>query len=226
MRVVDLSHQISTGMPVFPGDPAVRIREAASIEADGFRVCELHLGSHSGTHLDAPSHTVPAGPALDQLTLGQLIGEARLVRVADAPALSVITLDSVRDQLDGVGPDTMVLFDTGWSRFFGEDEYYRHPSLHSDIARFLLDCGVTVLGVDMLNPDHTPAQDEEFAGLPVHDLFLGAGNIIIENLANLASVDWPRPTVIALPLSLGAVDGSPVRAVAVEGLAPLPAEPQ
>ncbi|MFC4224098.1 cyclase family protein [Lysinibacter cavernae] len=218
MRVVDLSHQISTGMPVFPGDPAVRIREAASIEAHGFRVCELHLGSHSGTHLDAPSHTVPAGPTLDQLTLGQLIGEARVVRVPDASALSVISLDTVRDQLDGVGPNTMVLFDTGWSQYFGEDEYYRHPSLDVGIAHFLIEHGVTVLGVDTLNPDHTPAADEEFVGLPVHDAFLGAGNVIIENLTNLAAIDWPRPTVIALPLSLGAVDGSPVRVVAVQGL--------
>jgi kynurenine formamidase len=112
---------------------------------------------------------------------------------------------------------TIVLFRTDWSRHFGTPRYLAHPVLDVEIAERLLAAGVHVLGTDTLNPDRTP--DAGASGppeLPVHAAVLGAGGAIVENLTNLHAVDWRDPLVSVLPLRLRGLDGSPVRAVAMQ----------
>lgn len=215
MHAVDLSHPIVSGMQVFPGDPAVLITNAATVADDGFQVAELHLGSHTGTHLDAPLHTVPGGAGVDHLPLDELFGTARIVHVAGAGEQDRIRWQDVASGLEGIGAGTIVLFATGWSECFNTPRYLRHPYFDAEIAARLIDAGVRLVGVDTLNPDPTPAADDTGpAALPFHDIFLGAGGGIIENLTNLAAVTWADPLFSALPLRLAGVDGSPVRAAA------------
>lgn len=215
MQAIDLSHPVATGMQVFPGDPDVRLTNAATVTEDGFQVAELHLGSHSGTHLDAPLHTVPDGASVDQLPLETLMGRARIVSVPGVGDHGLIQWQDVAEELDGLLPGTIVLFHTGWSTHFNTPRYLLHPSFEAEIAVRLLAAGVRLVGVDTLNPDPTPAPGSAGpAVLPFHDAFLGAGGAIIENLTNLEAVTWPDPLFSALPLRLAGVDGSPVRAAA------------
>ena len=219
MRVVDLSHPVRTGMQVFPGDPSVELRSAATVAADGFAVSELHLGSHAGTHLDAPLHTVQDGTAVDEMPLEALMGPARIVSLPEPAAGAVVRWEQVSGQLEGLLPGTVVLFCTGWSRYFNTPLYLQHPVFDAEIASRLVTAGVRLVGVDTLNPDPTPGPAEPGEGqggalLPFHDVFLGSGGGIVENLANLAAVPWPDPWFSALPLRLEGLDGSPVRAVA------------
>ena len=67
MKPVDLSYPLETGMPVWPGDPAVSLETVCTAETDGCRITRLTLGSHTGTHLDAPCHVLPGGSSLDEL---------------------------------------------------------------------------------------------------------------------------------------------------------------
>jgi kynurenine formamidase len=218
MNVVDLTHPIRPGMQVYPGDPEVRIEPAATVEHDGVAVAALHLGSHTGTHLDAPLHSVAGGEPIDTVDVRRLFGPARVVDATGMAPRQPITLEAVRDRIAAVEPGEIVLFRTDWSQWFGTAHYLAHPFLHADVARALLDAGVRVLGVDALNPDRTPEGDEGAnLHLPVHDAFLGAGGLILENLTNLADVQWQRPWLVALPLRIAGGDGSPVRAVAVDG---------
>lgn len=85
MPLVDLSHPLTTGMPVYPGDPEVTFAPALTVAADGVAVERLGLGSHSGTHLDAPAHSIPGGRTVDRIPLELLWGPARVLR-AVAPA--------------------------------------------------------------------------------------------------------------------------------------------
>jgi kynurenine formamidase len=217
MRLVDLSHPVEAGMQVFPGDPAVDSRLAASFPLDGFQVAELHLGTHSGTHVDAPLHTVDGGAAVDDLDLAFLVAPARIVHVPGLREHDVIRWEHVRAQLTNLESDTIVVFRTDWSQHFGTPRYLAHPVLHVEITEHLLSVGVRVIGVDTLNPDRT--QHTASAGpleLPVHAAVLGAGGAIIENLTNLHAVTWRNPWLSALPLRLRGLDGSPVRAVAMQ----------
>ncbi|MCC3290838.1 cyclase family protein [Arthrobacter sp. zg-Y1110] len=221
MQVVDLSHPIRTGMQVFPGDPSVELNSAATVAADGFAVAQLHLGSHTGTHLDAPLHTVQDGTAVDAMPLEALMGPARIVSLPEPAANTVLRWKDVSGQLAGLLPGTIVLFSTGWSRYFNTGTYLQHPAFDAEIAERLVTAGVRLVGVDTLNPDPTPgpAESGQAQGgtfLPFHDVFLGSGGGIVENLTNLDAVPWPEPWFSALPLRLEGLDGSPVRAVALK----------
>jgi kynurenine formamidase len=211
----DLSHPIEDGMPVYPGDPGVGIRHALQLSTDGVAVDELHLGTHTGTHVDAPSHTVVGGRTMSDVTLDELVGEALVVRVPDAADREVLGWDRL-DAAAGGLPDqvpSVVLVDTGWARWFRDDERReRHPSIDVDAARELVARGMRVLGVDMLSPDPTGAPDAAF---PVHEVVLGGDGLIVENLRGLDQLP-ARVRAGFFPLRLGG-DGSPVRAVATLG---------
>ena len=84
--LIDLSHRIVGGMTVFPGDPEVSIADAATLKDDGFRVSALHLGSHTGTHLDAPSHSIADGASLEAVALEQLIAPLVVLDARDRSA--------------------------------------------------------------------------------------------------------------------------------------------
>jgi len=215
LSVIDLSHPIRTGMTVFPGDPEVRVEPALSIADAGVSVLSVELGSHTGTHIDAPSHTVEGGATIDAVDLGRLIGPARVVDVSGLPPRTRISVDDVREALREVGPGDIVLFRTGWSARFDEPGYVDHPFLDAGIASALLDAGVTVVGVDALNPDETVADDPAPA-LPFHGVFLGAGGLIIENLTGLDRVTARAPRFVGLPLPIAGGDGAPLRAVIIE----------
>lgn len=214
-RVIDLSHPLRTGMPVFPGDPEVRIRPAVTIPEAGVNVMSLELGSHSGTHVDAPSHSVDGAATIDRIDPGRLIGPARVITLTGLAPRTRIDIAAVGDQLQAVRPGEIVLFRTDWSTRFGEPAYLDHPFLDPAVGIALLRAGVTVMGVDTLNPDETPLGDAA-PHLPFHDVFLGAGGLIIENLTGLGQVTAPEPWFIGLPLRIDGGDGSPLRAVVVE----------
>ncbi|MPY10278.1 cyclase family protein [Arthrobacter bussei] len=221
MRIVDISHSIRSGMQVYPGDPEVRVETVATVGEDGYQVASLRLGSHTGTHLDAPLHSVPGAAAVDEIDLARLVGIAVVVDCEGRESHAVITWSDVGQQVgravrraaDEGAPPAMVLFRTGWSRHFGTQRYLEHPVLAADVAEGLLAEGITLMGSDTLSPDSTLRND---GALPFHALFQGAGGLILENLTNLAAADWAHPLVSVFPLALAGVDGSPVRAVAMQ----------
>ncbi len=200
-------------MQVYPGDPEVTVTTVATVARDGYQVASLHAGSHTGTHLDAPLHSILGGESVDGIDLGRLVGPARIVHCGSPAAHEVLGWESVADQLHDLDGIAMVLFRTGWSEHFGSPRYLEHPVLAVGVAEALLAAGITVVGVDTLNPDSTLRND---GVLPFHTVFLGAGGVIVENLANLGAVTWDRPLVSVLPLALAGADGAPVRAVAME----------
>lgn len=219
----DLSHPIVAGMPVYPGDPAVRVEPALELAADGVAVARLRLGSHSGTHLDAPAHTVPGGRTTGAIHLDELVGEALVVHLADGAPLAPgtrIGRPEIEAALDGGLPDTVppiVVLDTGWAGRFDGDDATGHPFLDPAAARELVRRGMRILAVDTLSPDPTGSAADGGAavtGFPVHDAVLGADRLIVENLTNLVGLP-ERVRIGFFPLPIDA-DGAPVRAVAFD----------
>lgn len=212
--LIDLSHRIVGGMTVFPGDPAVTIAPAAEIATDGFRVSALHLGTHSGTHLDAPSHSIAEGAALDAVPLEWLLAPLRILHATGLTGGDRVTPELVADDLENVHAGDIVAVRTGWSNHFESPDYLQHPVLDPRLAELLWERGVRVLGVDTLNPDPSSANVAGEWSLPVHELWLGRGGVIVENLTALDRVPTGDVEAIILPLNLTGLDGSPVRAVA------------
>lgn len=95
MRIIDLSQSLHDGMAVYPGDPDVRLRRCHTIANEGWNLRELNLGSHTATHVNAPSHMIPGGATLDDLPLNAFCGRA-VVCTGDAdirPGLGLIFRD-------------------------------------------------------------------------------------------------------------------------------------
>ncbi|MFD5600947.1 cyclase family protein [Leucobacter sp. NPDC058333] len=213
MAVVDLSHPVASGMPVYPGDPEVTIVPALSVAEDGVAVARLDLGSHTGTHLDAPAHSVVGGRTVDSIPLGLLTGPARVLRVGPQPAVASEQLGIARivGGLPAQLPE-IVCIATGWDVHFGAPLGRTHPAISIALARELWERGARVLGVETLSPDPTDSADASPA-MPVHEFWLGNDGVIVENLTGLAAL--PDEVEMALlPLRLAAGDGSPIRAVA------------
>jgi len=206
-RLLDLSRRLETGMPVFPGDPPVELAPAGA--EPPWQVTRLHLGTHSGTHIDAASHYVRGGRTIDEYPLERFVLDAFVVHL-DVAAEAAIAWEDIAAQLPGDLTGVGILLHTGWERFWGTDEAERHPSLSEGAASRLAACGATLVGTDALNIDATAG-----GTLHAHAALLGADILVVENLTGLYALDAGRPYRCAfVPLNVAGGDGSPIRAYA------------
>lgn len=212
-RTYDLTQPWRVGMPVVEGDPSYQLTPVASVAKDGFAVNQVVAGTHTGTHLDAPSHLFADGATVDRLQLAELCGRARVFHLDPVP-LQQITADQVGDQLLDFlrqpEPEKIVLFATGWDQYFATNaqRYRQHPHLSPALATLLRDQGVRLLGIDTFSPDANTSTE-----LPVHRILLGSGIPIVENLRAVRKL--PASVQFACyPLPLVGADAAPVRAIA------------
>ncbi|MDL4771577.1 MULTISPECIES: cyclase family protein [Thermomonosporaceae] len=215
VELVDLSVPLVTGMPVYPGDPEVEIVPALTAAGDGVNLARLHLGSQSGTHVDAPFHIDDALPRLEEIPLERFTGPAVVLDARGMAPRSAIGPEALPD---GLGPGTVLLIATGWSRYWGSAEYLAHPYPSAAAAEAIVAAGVRTVGIDALSVDRTPPPGDEGFTLAAHRVLCGAGTVIAENLTALdrlldAQEAGRRVEVSLFPIAL-AGDGAPVRAVA------------
>lgn len=215
-RLVDLSVPVGARTVVYPGDPEPRLTSHSTVERDGFNLLSVHMGSQTGTHVDAPYHFENDAPRIDEVPLERFLGPAVRVDATAVGSRGRITWEHVEPVADRLGDGVVVLLHTGWSEHYDSPEYFANPFLDAGACRRLLEHGVRTICIDAINLDETPDDDHPGEGFPVHHLIARAGGVIGENFRNLARVDWPDPFVMCLPIALEAADGAPVRAVAVE----------
>ncbi|KZT41931.1 arylformamidase [Sistotremastrum suecicum HHB10207 ss-3] len=218
----DLTHILDSSIPVYPGDPKFSAEPIATVPKDGYHVSHLSLGTHSGTHLDAPSHFIEGATTVHQLDLSLLVGPATVVDVSFKNAHESITWDDISHQLSqkesellsrsGRKPTILLLY-TGWSRFWRSPQYFDHPFLDGDAAERVIEAGYRVVGIDGMSLDQTKLDGSEVS-FAAHYAVLGAGGIIVENLTSLETIKDKDVIVSLLPLNIREGDGSPIRAVA------------
>jgi arylformamidase len=204
-RLVDVSVALRPGLPTYPGNPDFELQPVKRI-ADGASSnnSRLVMGTHSGTHVDAPRHFFDDRPGVDALALDILIGRARVI---DLPHRGGITAEHLAAA--GLTEDLRVLLKTPnsalWNSADGFHEDYTYVT--ESAARFLVAQGVKLVGVDYLSV-------EQFhkAGAPAHHVLLGNGVVIIEGL-NLSDVEAERYEMYCLPLRIVGADGAPARVV-------------
>lgn len=203
MRRIDVSMPLFPGMPAFPGDPKFSSTPVRSLAAgDPYALSSLSLGSHTGTHLDPPSHFVPGGATIDQLDLEVVNGPCRVVDVD--PRATAVGADDVAKLPTGTA---RVLFRTAnsprWATalsFFAD-----YVGLSPAAAAALVQRKVRLVGIDALSIENDPS-----GKFPAHHALLGNGTIILEGLL-LAAVAPGEYTLECLPLRLRGGDGGPAR---------------
>lgn len=211
MQLVDLSQAIHSGMQIYPGDPRVSVQAALTHATHGVLVSALQLGSHTGTHLDAPRHSFAAGRSILEIPLDELTGPALVLQLPGLKPDELVSWERLHSQVPQQVP-RIVLLATGWDRHHGTELYLQHPVLQAQAAAELRQRGMRILGVDTLSPDVTvnTEQEQQFA---VHEIVLGSDGLIVENLRGLQAL--PQHCHVGFfPLPLAEGDGAPVRAVA------------
>ena len=201
MKIIGLSVLINEQTPVYPGDPVVKISPQGIMEKDGYNDHLLSIGTHAGTHIDAPIHMIKSGKNLDELPIEKFIGRGKYVRVDGE--FSIDALESV-----GVEEGDIVIFETGMGEHFYEPKYFTDfPAMTLEVAEYLVANKVKIVGTDTCSPD-------KFGDVTIHKLLLGNGVLIIENLTNLSQLEGLEFTISALPLRLD-IDAAPARVIAI-----------
>ncbi len=211
----DLAHDYHAAMTTQPmiGPPC--IENVWTIGERPFNIQRLVLGTHLGTHVDAPFHFIKGGRTIDTYALGELGGPG-LVLPVHAGASQPITVRHLEAPGLTVERGDIVLLATGWDRKFSTPDYHTHPYLSDEAAAWLVERGVRMVGVDFFSADlPVPLRPPGF-DWPVHHRLLGAGVLIAENLANLTRIGGRRLTIGAFPLKIRGGDGAPARIFGLE----------
>jgi arylformamidase len=203
MKIYDITLPVSDSLPVYPGDPPVRVEPVMRVElGEEANVSAISMSSHSGTHIDVPRHCFEDGLSVDLLPLEVLIGKAVVVELTGVKAIG-------REQLKRlpVKGEERVLLKTdssslGLSRLQTVDSAY----LTEDGAQFLLEAGVRLVGIDGLSIEHFSGKGK------VHRLLLRNDVLVVEGL-KLDEVAPGEYELICLPMKISDGDGAPVRAV-------------
>lgn len=206
MPLVDLSHPLEHGQQTFAWDPKLSIIPHGNTKTLRYNITHVSMGTHQGTHLDAMYHFIDDGKTIDQMPLDWFYGPAHVLRIPKAAGEDITVADFEPFEAVLV-PDAKIIYETGWHRRFGADDFFTaFPSLTLDAARFLAGRGIRLLGMD------TPTPGNDW--YEVHHALLGAEIVVVESLAHLDAVP-DRFTFMGFPLNLTGRDGSPIRAVAL-----------
>lgn len=210
-RIVDISVGLGPELMVWPGDPPIEVLPSSRISrGDAANVSELRLGSHSGTHVDPPCHFVEGAPSIDQVPLETLTGDATVAAFGGPPrAIGAADLEGLRLP----GGVTRLLLKTSNSELWRSPEPRfpeRYSSLSVDGARWAVDRGLRLVGIDFLSIESGGPPN-----FPVHHTLLRAGVAIVEGL-DLSAVEPGEYTLACFPLKIVRGDGGPARAVLIQ----------
>jgi len=198
-KFIDLSVDINEKTPIYPGDPSTKIERSAVFDKDSYEDHYVSIGTHVGTHVDAPRHMIEGEKSLNEIPLDHFVGQGVLIDTGRN-----ITPEAVRQVQISEGD--IVLFYTGMSEVYHSSDYYdSYPALNEEIANFLVKKKIKMVGVDTCSVDHDT--------FPVHKILLKKGILIIENLTNLGALKGKKFRVYAFPIKLQ-IDGAPARVVA------------
>lgn len=209
MQIIDLSHEIHEQMTVFGDMEKPEINRKYTVENDGFQLHELKINSHTGTHVDAPAHMVSGRKHLDDFPLDQFIGKGFMIRV-DQFANNEIPLSFLKKYAKQIRETKFLILNSGWFKKWQTPEYQlKYPILSLESAQWLTQFKLKGIGLDIISIDPTDSED-----VPLHQIILGAGFLIIENLTNLDALPETGFQFQCLPLKISQADGSTSRIVA------------
>jgi len=214
--LIDLTFSIEERMttPNVYWHPKVEIVGLGTISKENRNTHKLVLGTHTGTHMDAPRHLIEGGQTIDQIDPALFVQKALLMKFDNKGAGDFIDHDELAHYDSLLSGVSAVVIRTGWSKWWMTDKYYKQwPYLSEKAAQYLVDKGIKVIGMDMPSPDSadrlTPGSSS-----PIHCQLMGQGIILVEYLNNLELINKDIFKLYSFPLKLKGLDGSPARVLA------------
>lgn len=213
-RTADLTLPVSESLPSFPGSPRPHVIPWETMDRDGYDLELVFMSAHTGTHMDAPSHFVRGGAAVDRIPMSSLVCDAAIARLDGRDASRPIAWADIAGALPPGGPPARgeaLVIRTGWSSRPRRDSYFEKcPGLSAGAARRAASLGLALVGIDSPSIDAGTA-----ASFPAHKALLGAGVPVVENLAGLGRIGAGRFRLAVMPLKLKGATGAPARAASL-----------
>ena len=206
-RLYDISAPVENGGVVYPGNPEIHIELQQDMSKGGSsNVSHLSIGSHTGTHVDAPLHMIPGGAGIDQVPLESLIGPAVVCEFEE----HVMAVTEALLRMQPMQGHERVLLKTRNSGFIRDRSFHKdYTYLAPDGAEYLASLGVRLVGIDYLSIEQFHSGHHR-----THKTLLGRGIAIVEGL-DLSEPPAGTYQLMCLPLLLRGRDGAPARAVLV-----------
>ncbi len=213
LRLVDLTFDIYDRAPTFWTDPKTAVIEHFRVEHLGYNLTQLVMGTHTGTHLDAPHHFFDDGRTVDQLDLRRGFGLAWLLDFRHKRPTEEIAIAELEPYSEAIQPGSRLIFHTGWDRTYPEPRYFTDmPALSVEACRYLAQRGVACVAMD------TPSVNaSDYVAAHRALLARDVEVLIVEGLRGLERLRGPQVILLVLPLRIRGRDGSPCRAVAIDG---------
>jgi arylformamidase len=212
-RIIDISIPLHTGMVSYPGDTVPSIKPGKQISAgDTANLSDVHLGSHTGTHVDAPHHFIDGEATVEGMALDALVGMARVLDLRGVTG----AIEAEDLKAAGIGDGTpgslrRLLLKTTNSRLWHEQGFHKDfVALGDTAADLIVDMGLRLVGNDYLSIERFHSESHY-----VHRRLLSAGIVILEGV-DLGDVEAGDYELVCLPLKIRGGDGAPARAVLVE----------
>jgi arylformamidase len=209
-KIIDLTMPFSEKTIPVPGHPRPDFEPLTTLEQDGVHNTTMTCSIHTGTHIDAPSHFIEDGAAIDEVPIDRFYRPGVSLDLRDlAQPRSPITLEHLKKA--GFNPsevrDAIVMLASGWTdqAWRSEKLYETNPYLAEDAAEALAEAAPSALGLDFAVDDTRP--------WPNHTILLGTGVLLIENLMRLPELPRDGFQVMAFPLKLVGENGGPTRVV-------------
>lgn len=203
--------RVSSSIRVFPGSPPPYFIKWSKLDIQGYDSEVMFMSTHTGTHVDAPSHFKPDLASIDRISVDRLVCSAVLIRT-EKHAGQLIEPQDLGNQKIMQG-DAIVIA-TGWEKHAASRNYMtENPGLSKEAARYLAKKKVNAVAIDC--PSIDSGTDSRFTA---HNLLLQNNILVVENLCNLdriASRSSNKFTLIISPLKLGGATGSPARVLAL-----------
>jgi len=214
-KIIDLSYEMKKGMITFAyWHRPFSIKIIGKYEVVGRETKLISFGSHCGTHLDAPLHFFKNGKSIPDIPLKKLIGEISIVDYSDIKENECVT----KEMLMSIKVTKKMIFRFGWGKHWNKKKFYKgYPFFTKEAANYLVSKKVELIGMDSPSPDDSRIKlTRETRGTsidsPVHKIFLKAGVVLVEYIANLDSItDLKGWTIVATPLKIVNGDGCPIR---------------
>jgi len=216
--ITDLTMNIEEGMQTFSTHwhPYVEITQLGRHGIENRETRKVILGTHTGTHMDAPRHFIRDGKTVVDIPLDQLVGKATIIDLSHAKSFQKIELDDVKQALGGDSVERLIIrFD--WDNQLGTNRYYTdHPFLSKESCEWLVQNGCRLIALDTPQPDDPRNGYNSTNDSPNHKIFLGAGCVIVEYLVNLDRIRNSVVEIVVAPLKIKDGDGAPVRCFVIE----------
>lgn len=203
---IDLTHVIDEDMPVYPGTDKPLLDRKYNIKDYGFSETILNMFSHTGTHIDSPSHMIENAKMLETYDVSYFIGSAYILDIFE----KVPSIDDLKVLEEELKDINYIVLKSKWSDKWGSKEYYEDfPVLSVEATDYLLSLGIRGFAIDAISVD--PVGSEDFEN---HMQIFKKECIIIENLTNLDKIKEKKFEIMAMPLKLKDSDGISARVVA------------